>query len=359
MVRWQKLATLLVLAALVVVPFALVPFASPATAPSAAARTAAVIRRALDRDRARQDRAAGRRISRRRRDAGPHRRSAGAGRATRCRRAICWCGSTIRNWLARIAAAAADVALKKFARDEQSPSGALKRRYDADDAVFAAEQRQIDGARSRSTASRAAASRGGNDDDVAEARAQLQSAEAEVTRARAAAADVRASQGTPDPNANETALIVARSQLAALQAMLDQTRIRAPIDGTVMSSVGQGRRNRRAIGAGTADDRRRSVAAARARGSRWPRSRQGAQRSARRRARRCVQQHGICRPRDVDRAGTDAGQAVAARSAPARRYRRAGSVCRARRRAAAAAGAAGRRLFRRGSEPRRTAKSSE
>ncbi|MGZ5835014.1 MAG: HlyD family secretion protein, partial [Xanthobacteraceae bacterium] len=65
---------------------------------------------------------------------------------------------------------------------------------------------------------------------------QLQAADADVMRARAAAAEVRNAQGTPDPNPNETALIAARSQWATLQATLDQTRIRSPIDGTVIAN---------------------------------------------------------------------------------------------------------------------------
>ena len=132
-------------------------------------------------------------------------------------------------------AAVAEVTLKKFTRDEETPPARAKRRYDADDAVYAAEQRVY---AARMTLDRLTASqrqRGGNGDDVAQARSQLTDAEQDTAHAHAAAADVRASQGAPDPNPGETALIMARSQLAALRAILDQTRIRAPVDGTVMS----------------------------------------------------------------------------------------------------------------------------
>lgn len=136
--------------------------------------------------------------------------------------------------LARLTAAQADAALKKFARDDQAPTGRLKRRYDADDAVIAAEQKQI--------AARAALdrvlenARTGNlqEAEVTKARAALQAAEAALTKARATLVDIKAEAGEPKTNQYETALIAANSQVAVVQALLDQTRIRAPVAGTAL-----------------------------------------------------------------------------------------------------------------------------
>jgi HlyD family secretion protein len=231
MVKWQKLATILVLAALVALPFALTPVVSPRDRPVAADEPKLLSGQ-------RWTAAAPGKI-------GEYRVSATI--PGRIAEVLVQAGDTIsrgdllvrqddQELLARIAAAAAEITLKKFTRDDQGPGPRAKRRYDADDAVFAADQRQL---AARAKLDRVIAlrrQRGGSNDDVAEARAQLQTAEAEVVRTRTAAADVRSSQGAPDPNVNETALSMARSQLAALQAMLDQTRIRAPIDGAVMST---------------------------------------------------------------------------------------------------------------------------
>jgi HlyD family secretion protein len=234
MLRWQKLATLSVLAVLVLLPFALLPAASPRD------RVAPAAEPTLNAGERWTATAPGKIEP----VAGEYR--VGAAAPGRIADVMVEAGNAVsrgdllvrlddQELVARVAAAAADVTLKKFIRDAETATARAKRRYDADDAAYAAEQRQVT---ARMTLDRLTASRrrrDGNNDDVAQARSQVQAAEADASRAHAAAADVRASQGTPDPNANETALIVARSQLAAVQAMLDQTRVRAPIDGTVMS----------------------------------------------------------------------------------------------------------------------------
>ena len=135
---------------------------------------------------------------------------------------------------ARLAAAQADAALKKFTRDDQSPSGRLKRRYDADDAVVSAEQKQV---AARAALDRALENVRGNtvqEAEVTKARTQLQSAEAALTRARATLADIKAEAGEPKTNQYETALIAANSQVSVVQALLDHTRVRAPVTGTAL-----------------------------------------------------------------------------------------------------------------------------
>ncbi len=134
---------------------------------------------------------------------------------------------------ARVAAALADVALRKFVRDDQGAATRTKRRYDGDDDVFAAEQKLQ---AARATLDRATATdRGASPGDAArKARSDVQAAESEVARLRAVAANIYKEQGNPQANQNESALHAARSQLAVAQALFDKTRIRAPVAGTVI-----------------------------------------------------------------------------------------------------------------------------
>jgi HlyD family secretion protein len=237
MAKWEKLGTVMILVFLVALPFALVPVLSP--------RDRAV---ALDEPKLssgeRWTAVAPGKIEPR---TGEYRLSAVA--LGRIAEVAVQAGDTVsrgdlllrlddQELLARTAAASADVTLKKFARDEQAASTRVKQRYDADDAAFSAEQRQIS---ARSALDRAVAARrhGGSEAEVTAVRTQLQNAEADVGRARAAAAEIRSKQGAPDPNVHETELSMARSQLAAWQTMLEQTRVRAPIDGAVLSTSGK------------------------------------------------------------------------------------------------------------------------
>lgn len=134
---------------------------------------------------------------------------------------------------ARLAAAQADAALKKFQRDDQGTTGRLKRRYDADDAVIAAEHKQI---AARAALDQAFDNARGKDnqDEVAKAKTALQAAETAITQARRVFADIKAEANEPKTNQYEAGLIAANSQVSAVQALLDQTRIRAPVAGTLL-----------------------------------------------------------------------------------------------------------------------------
>jgi HlyD family secretion protein len=235
MSRWQKLAMVLLLAALVVAPFGLVRFAVTNDRPSVAAQP-------MLPSGARWTATAPGRIEP---QGGEYRLIAPApGRIVDVTAAA---GDKVMRGdllvrlddaeiAARIAGVAADLALKKYMRDGEEANDRAKRRYAADDAQFVAEQGQVD---ARLNLDRLVSERRqGNSkaDDIASARARLQTADTDLTRARDAAANIRTRQGTPDPNAAEVAVIAARSQWSALQALLDQMRVRAPVDGTVMAS---------------------------------------------------------------------------------------------------------------------------
>ena len=71
-------------------------------------------------------------------------------------------------------------------------------------------------------------------DEVTKAKTALQNAEAATARARSAFAAIKADTGDPKTNQYEAALIAANSQVSAAQALLDQTRVRAPVAGTLL-----------------------------------------------------------------------------------------------------------------------------
>ena len=132
---------------------------------------------------------------------------------------------------ARLSAALAEAALKKFTRDDQGPGGKLKQRYDADDALFDGERR-IAVAHDALDAVQAGSK--GDASGIEKAKAELTAAQDALPKLRAAAANVRKDAGAPKPNQYETALAGAQGQVAEAQALLDQTRIRAPVAGTVL-----------------------------------------------------------------------------------------------------------------------------
>jgi HlyD family secretion protein len=228
----RKSATILVLAAMVAAPFVLLPLASTRTLAPAAAQQAS--------NDVKWSAAAPGRVEPK---DGEYRLAAAtlgrivevrvkAGEKVQAGQVIVRLDDAELN--ARLVAAQAEAALKKFARDDQGPSGRLKRRYDADDAVVAAEQKQIAARAALDRALEAAHDSASRDADVAKATAQLQSAEAALAKARTALADIKAEAGEPRTNPYETALIAANSQVSVVQALIEQTRIRAPVAGTAL-----------------------------------------------------------------------------------------------------------------------------
>jgi len=137
--------------------------------------------------------------------------------------------------LARLAAADARVALAKRARNDQStPSGAADRRK-AEDSVFDSERAVAD---ARSVLDRALADRRAgtaSSADIDAARAALTRAQDHLREQRDALNKLKAARDTPLPTRVEGELNVARAEWTLAQAELEKTRIRAPLDGTVLT----------------------------------------------------------------------------------------------------------------------------
>ena len=134
---------------------------------------------------------------------------------------------------ARLAAAEAEAAVRKQERDSQpTPAGREDVRR-ADDAVFSSE-RSLTGARfdlDRSLAGR----RGGTvtEQMLTESRRRLSDASDRLQRDRLAVATALARSNIPAPSRLESLLSGARAEVAVAEALLDKTRIRSPISGTV------------------------------------------------------------------------------------------------------------------------------
>ena len=136
------------------------------------------------------------------------------------------------EFVARLAAAEAQVAMRKRAQDEEAATGKANNRREAKDAVADAE-RAVYGA--RSAVDRAAAelrANGGPDDGLSAARLALTRAQGELTKRQAELRKIEAD--SPLPTAVEGQLSIARAEYAVARSALDKMTVRAPIDGTVL-----------------------------------------------------------------------------------------------------------------------------
>ena len=136
--------------------------------------------------------------------------------------------------LARVAAADAQVALHRRARNDQSAPAASADRRKAEDAVADAEHNLAD---TRMALDKTTADwRAGrvNRGDLDAARTTLSRAEDRLRERRDALVKLRASSDTPLPTRLEGELNVAQAEWRVAQAALEKTQIRAPSDGVVL-----------------------------------------------------------------------------------------------------------------------------
>jgi HlyD family secretion protein len=136
--------------------------------------------------------------------------------------------------LARVAAADAQVALHKRARNDQSTSAAAADRRKAEDSVADAERSVAD---MRSALDKVTVEwRAGHasQTDLETARSALSRAQDRVMEQQNGLAKLKISGDTPLPTRVEGELNVARAEWTLAQAALEKTRLRAPIDGTVL-----------------------------------------------------------------------------------------------------------------------------
>jgi HlyD family secretion protein len=135
---------------------------------------------------------------------------------------------------ARLAAAIAKAATMKKDRDAVAIPAGRETVSRADDAVFTAERSAFDARMDLDEALAANRRNPGNTAAVSNARRKLADANDKLRQEQISFANAQGKSGLPAPNALETALVAARSDVTLAETVLDKTRIRAPIAGTVL-----------------------------------------------------------------------------------------------------------------------------
>lgn len=138
------------------------------------------------------------------------------------------------EYRARVEGADAEVSVRVRERDQENVGKAAKDRRTAEDNLDRAQRTLF---ASRFDLDRAMANRRAGkatDQDVANARNLVSDAKAAVDREREALQRVLSGSGIPLPTRLESGLSVSRAELAVAETALSRTRVRAPIDGTVL-----------------------------------------------------------------------------------------------------------------------------
>ena len=134
---------------------------------------------------------------------------------------------------ARIATSQAQVEMRQRARNDQGASKAADRRR-AEDAVADAETSLVQAQESFDTAVEAKHSGNSPDADIAAARSAWSVVQDRLAQRRTQLRELEDNPKTPLPTANEGQLNIARGELRAAYAGLEQLTIRAPIASTVL-----------------------------------------------------------------------------------------------------------------------------
>lgn len=135
---------------------------------------------------------------------------------------------------ARLVAAEQQIAVRKRARNDQSPSSRAADRRKAEDALADAERALVE---ARTGLDRAFVERRngtGSDGNVDTARASLTRAQDRLKQQKTELRRVENDSGTPLPTSVEGQLNIARAELLVAEAAADKTIIRAPISGAVL-----------------------------------------------------------------------------------------------------------------------------
>lgn len=135
---------------------------------------------------------------------------------------------------ARLATAEVTAEARRDVRESQLPSGREDLRK-AEDALYSAE-RAVTGARIELDYALAAKRNGsGSSQALADSRRRLKDANERLERERIAYVKAQSKGDLPAPSNAESAFNQARAEVRMAEALLDKTRIRSPIDGTVLS----------------------------------------------------------------------------------------------------------------------------
>jgi HlyD family secretion protein len=135
---------------------------------------------------------------------------------------------------ARLQAAETEAASRKRERDAQPLDKAREDVRKAEDAMFSAERAQTNARFELEYELQSKRQGNGSDGRIADARRSLTSAKEKLQKERAAYAVAQAKSDVPAPSRLESALQASRSDVAVAEALLEKTRIRAPVAGTIL-----------------------------------------------------------------------------------------------------------------------------
>src|SRR6185312_9458189 len=134
---------------------------------------------------------------------------------------------------ARLQAAETEVASRKRERDAQPLDKARDELRLAEDNVFLAERALTNAHFELEYELQAQRQDAGSAERVAQARDDVAKAKERLQKERSSYAKAQAKPNIPAPNRLESALQAARSDVAVAEALLEKTRILAPVSGTI------------------------------------------------------------------------------------------------------------------------------
>ncbi len=135
---------------------------------------------------------------------------------------------------ARLAAAEAEVEARKKERDDQPATKGREDLRRAEDGIYLAERALTNARFALDQAITNRSSHSGREVAVSDARKALADARDKLRKEHIAYANAQSKGGIPSPNRLESAVIAARADVAVADALLDKTRVRAPLTGTIL-----------------------------------------------------------------------------------------------------------------------------
>ena len=135
----------------------------------------------------------------------------------------------------KLIAAQSEALVRVLERDEEKATGPALERRQAEDALNESERALFQAQQTFDSAYVASKRPGGDDNAVKPARDKLTEATKKVRADEAALAAVLAKPDLPLPTRVESSLLVARTDLAQVENAIDRTRVRAPLDGTILN----------------------------------------------------------------------------------------------------------------------------
>ena len=133
--------------------------------------------------------------------------------------------------MAKLSGALAEASVRRRERDGELPLKIAVERRTAEDTLSFAERAVF---RARMDLDRVQSAANKEAKDIDAARVAVNEANDKLEQERASMRRVMAQAGLPLPTRLEASLAVARAELAAIEASVERTRVRAPSDGTVL-----------------------------------------------------------------------------------------------------------------------------